>query len=489
MKLNQRKNELSVNLIIIIFEIITIVCCILPMNLSNIWTGKVDYTVGWRQLTEYDDLAQSILHGHVNIDSDILDPKLETLENPYDWQQRDAAGITLCWDRAYYNGHLYMYYGVIPVLLLFLPYRFLTGNALPCFRATQIFTIFIILGIFALLKKFWKNYFQNVGLSVYLALCASTSAISLWYIISAPGIYCLAIASGICMELWSLNFFIKAVYIEDDYKKQIRFAFLGSVFGALTIGCRPPVALASLLIIPMLVVFIKDHSFSKKLLRDLIIAALPYLIICVLLGLYNYVRFDSPFEFGQSYQLTSADQRNLEGFFASFDAKNFLSQFINILFAPMQRTPVTFSNGMTINYLGFSGIFFEFPVLFLTLLIFVRPINNYLKENKIYSLLITLFFVPIIIIITIILNSPFATERYKCDFLFLIAINTVVLIMCALHLIKSEKLRKTLSIIFILISIFSIIKCILLFLVPNDFNWTFNNPDNLYKILHLFNIK
>ncbi len=441
MKLNQRKNELSVNLIIIIFEIITIVCCILPMNLSNIWTGKVDYTVGWRQLTEYDDLAQSILHGHVNIDSDILDPKLETLENPYDWQQRDAAGITLCWDRAYYNGHLYMYYGVIPVLLLFLPYRFLTGNALPCFRATQIFTIFIILGIIALLKKFWKNYFQNVGLSVYLALCASTSAISLWYIISAPGIYCLAIASGICMELWSLNFFIK------------------------------------------------DHSFSKKLLRDLIIAALPYLIICVLLGLYNYVRFDSPFEFGQSYQLTSADQRNLEGFFASFDAKNFLSQFINILFAPMQRTPVTFSNGMTINYLGFSGIFFEFPVLFLTLLIFVRPINNYLKENKIYSLLITLFFVPIIIIITIILNSPFATERYKCDFLFLIAINTVVLIMCALHLIKSEKLRKTLSIIFILISIFSIIKCILLFLVPNDFNWTFNNPDNLYKILHLFNIK
>ena len=441
MKLNQRKNELSVNLIIIIFEIITIVCCILPMNLSNIWTGKVDYTVGWRQLTEYDDLAQSILHGHVNIDSDILDPKLETLENPYDWQQRDAAGITLCWDRAYYNGHLYMYYGVIPVLLLFLPYRFLTGNALPCFRATQIFTIFIILGIIALLKKFWKNYFQNVGLSVYLALCASTSAISLWYIISAPGIYCLAIASGICMELWSLNFFIK------------------------------------------------DHSFSKKLLRDLIIAALPYLIICVLLGLYNYVRFDSPFEFGQSYQLTSADQRNLEGFFASFDAKNFLSQFINILFAPMQRTPVTFSNGMTINYLGFSGICFEFPVLFLTLLIFVRPINNYLKENKIYSLLITLFFVPIIIIITIILNSPFATERYKCDFLFLIAINTVVLIMCALHLIKSEKVRKTLSIIFILISIFSIIKCILLFLVPNDFNWTFNNPDNLYKILHLFNIK
>lgn len=125
----------------------------------------------------------------------------------------------------------------------------------------------------------------------------------------------------------------------------------------------------------------------------------------------------------------------------------------------------------------------------MTLLIFVRPINNYLKENKIYSLLITLFFVPIIIIITIILNSPFATERYKCDFLFLIAINTVVLIMCALHLIKSEKLRKTLSIIFILISIFSIIKCILLFLVPNDFNWTFNNPDNLYKILHLFNIK
>lgn len=486
MKLKKRERFFSENLIIIFFEIITIVCCILPMNLSDIWTGKVDYSIGWRQLTEYDDLAQSILNGHVDIDSDVLDKKLETLENPYDWQQRDAVGAKLCWDRAYYNGHLYMYFGIVPVFLLFLPYRIITGNALPCYRATQIFTIFIVCGIFALLKKLWKKYFQNVNISVYLACCISTSAISLWYIVSAPGIYCMAIASGICMELWSLNFFVKAVFIENDYRKQIRFAFIGSVFGALTIGCRPPVALANLLIIPMLILFIREHSFTKKIFKDLIIAAIPYIIVCALLGFYNYIRFDSPFEFGQSYQLTSADQRHLDGFFASFDAKNFLSQFINILFAPMKTQQVTFSNGMTISYLGFSGVFFEFPVLILSLLIFIKPVNKYLKENKILGFVYTLFFLPFIIITAIIMNSPFVTERYKCDFIFLIAINTALLIMCLIHLIKSEKLRKIFSALILIISIFTILKSVLLFLVPNDFNWTFNNADNLYKVLHFF---
>ena len=35
--------------------------------------------------------------------------------------------------------------------------------------------------------------------------------------------------------------------------------------------------------------------------------------------LYNYVRFDSPFEFGQSYQLTITDQSNYGNFFSQFD--------------------------------------------------------------------------------------------------------------------------------------------------------------------------
>ena len=43
---------------------------------------------------------------------------------------RKEAGVSVHWDHAYYNGHYYMYFGVVPVLLLFLPFRLLTGQAL-----------------------------------------------------------------------------------------------------------------------------------------------------------------------------------------------------------------------------------------------------------------------------------------------------------------------------------------------------------------------
>ena len=56
-----------------------------------------------------------------------------------------------------------------------------------------------------------------------------------------------------------------------------------------------------------------------RLLKKLLYAASPYLVIGILLMLYNYLRFDSPFEFGQSYQLTITDQSKYGNFFAQFD--------------------------------------------------------------------------------------------------------------------------------------------------------------------------
>ena len=58
---------------------------------------------------------------------------------------------------------------------------------------------------------------------------------------------------------------MRAVWVEEDEKKSIRLAFFGSLFGALAFGCRPPVALANLFVIPMLVVYLKKHKFTKKL--------------------------------------------------------------------------------------------------------------------------------------------------------------------------------------------------------------------------------
>ena len=53
------------------------------------------------------------------------------MKNPYDTIALQAAGIGYRADYAYHNGKYYVYFGIVPVLLLYLPYYLLTGGALP----------------------------------------------------------------------------------------------------------------------------------------------------------------------------------------------------------------------------------------------------------------------------------------------------------------------------------------------------------------------
>lgn len=74
---------------------------------------------------------------------------------------------------------------------------------------------------------------------MYLMLASAFSIMSVWYSVDAPALYCTAITGALCMEIWSLFFFMRAVWVEQEEKKSIRLAFFGSLFGALAFGCRP----------------------------------------------------------------------------------------------------------------------------------------------------------------------------------------------------------------------------------------------------------
>ena len=110
------------------------------------------------------------------------------------------------------------------------------------------------------------------------------------------------------MEIWSLYFFFRAVYAEQKENRQILLAGIGALFGALAFGCRPPIALVNIIVVPLLYVFLRQRKFSARLLGKLALAAMPYFVIGAALMYYNYIRFGNPFEFGQTYQLTVADQ-------------------------------------------------------------------------------------------------------------------------------------------------------------------------------------
>ena len=425
-------------------------------------------------MLQYEELSEAMANGHLYVDNNDIDPKLLAMENPYDRNERERLDVSYLWDHAFYNGHYYVYFGVVPEIMFFLPFRLITGQTLPAYHVTQIYSVLVILGFFLLFYEIRKKYFEKLPFIVYLFLSATFSVISIWYAMDAPAMYCTAITAGISMELFSLFFFFRAVYVETEYKKQIRLAFFGALFGALTIGCRPTIALANLVVLPMLFTFLKKHKVNKQLIRDLFFDVIPYIVTIVLIGIYNYVRFDSPFEFGQSYQLTLGDQSNYNSGGFGVAAELILPSLFKVFFEPLT---IGFPNNTP--SLNFAGIFFEFPILFFSFFLFFPQVSKKYKEMGIRNVIIMLFILPIIIAFAMVKWSPVILERYKLDLYYLTSISSFFAIGTIFSFIKNKKGKTAFLIFMILFCLYNLLMALLLFLNPHDLNWTAEDPERL----------
>ena len=399
----------------VLIAAVTIALCVLPMSLFPLWNSE---NPGHRN--QYELMAEAFLDGRLDFaygDEDAL----ADLENPYDPEERKEAGVKYHWDHAYYNGKYYMYFGVVPVLLVFLPYRVLTGTSLTTYHATQFFVTLTVIGIFVLFHLLSKLFFKKLSYGVYIGLSVAFSVMSVWYASAEPALYCTAITAALALETWSLYFFVRSVWGEQRENRQILFAGIGALLGALVFGCRPPIALANILVLPMLYVFIRQRKFTAKLLGKLVLAALPYAVVAIALMLYNHARFDDPFEFGQAYQLTVADQSNYK---FTLDSDTVLNIFNN--------TAENFFGlaGMTsaFPYLRHGGVFFNFPILFLMLAAFKTSVRKELRQTNLRPLVIGLIVAMLLITALDIMWTPYLLERYRMDIYFLAGIACFILV-------------------------------------------------------------
>lgn len=461
--LNQKNN-----LVIALCLFLTILLCVLPMGLSPTWNGQIP-----SHHNQYELMADAILDGKLYIDYEI-DEKLLEMENPYDPDARKELNVNYHFDHAFYNGRYYMYFGVAPVFLTFIPYKLITGMSLNTYHATQIYVGAFIVGIFALFYLIRKVTKSNISLKLYILSSIVFSVASVWYCVGAPALYCTAISSGLGMAIWSIYFFMKAVYDEPLENKSILYAFFGSLFGALTFACRPPIGLINIVVIPLLIKYLKERKITKNLLLKLFLAALPYFIIGALLMIYNYVRFDNPLEFGQTYQLTIADQHNYGNFFTNFDLKKTISN-LKYYFFKLPRHSNIFP------FINYSGIFFNYIILLIpyAVLIFIEFRKN-LKDKKMYSLYLVLLILPLIIMIVEAIYSPVPLERYRTDVYYLMFISLYMAILT----IKDLSNQKFINIYLIILILITFIKTILLFLVPCDGNLTSYYSDEFQIFLN-----
>lgn len=448
-------------IVIIIACVLLILLCILPMDIAPFWNGQIPL-----HRNQYELLADSILNGHIYIDYEV-DPKLLTMDNPYSWKDRINNEVIYHWDHAFYNGHYYMYFGVVPVFLLFIPFKLITGRTLVTYHATQFFVMMSIIAFFLLFYLIAKKYFSKLPLCVYLMVTSAVCLITLGYCVQAPALYCTAISGAICCMLWSILFYFYAVMYAKKTMWQMIFAVLGALAGALAFGCRPPVALGNLIAIPLAIQYAKDNK-GKQLVRKFIVVAIPYIVIGALLMLYNYLRFENPFEFGQAYQLTSSDQTVYTNVSERIDIAALLSGIIYNFF---DTEPIS----KVFPYIKYGGFLITYPIMWLMTLYFAQDkVREAFKRDKIKLLVWFVALVPIIITLFDTYWAPGLCERYRLDSYYILGILAFFAI--GYRFKSIEKKDTTVSVVCVF-SVISMLFTFLLFMQPCDANFAEYFPE------------
>ena len=248
--------------------------------------------------------------------------KLNGLDNVYEPAQRE--GISYRWDRAFYKGKYYCYFGIVPVIFIYLPVYLLTGNLIN----TKILALLLVIATMIMMTKLvmtivgkWKKSVNTWVLIVTTIGFINSSF--LIYSINGSRFYEVASVSALLCTLIGMDFLLNT-FTKKGVKK--KYLMTGALFMALAVGCRPNYILTSFVVAPLvlnglaknggykkvenikktLVCYVKG-VFSKQNIKEIVCFALPYIIIGVGLMYYNYARFGSVTEFGAKYQLTVYD--------------------------------------------------------------------------------------------------------------------------------------------------------------------------------------
>lgn len=412
----------------------------------------------------YQYLTESFLSGHLNL---LVSPSPELLQlaDPYDPSQNSHLRLH---DASLYKGKYYLYFGPLPVVVFYLPFKLLTGFYPSGGLASFFFLSLGFIVSFLLLIKIKERYFPRVS-ELQLVLMASLLGFTNGapFLMSRPITYEVAIAAAYCFMSFALFFLYK---IFQQYKTKDIVLF--SLCLSLCVAARPHFVLVCFFILPALLIYLCRHTTKNRLTLT---AALfiPAASVGVLLALYNYLRFGSIFDFGHIWQLSCNNIKALHLELATLGKipRNLAYSFYFYFLQP-------FTAGLTFPYFGLlwhkcwyyidndyyleavAGVLTTTPFILLILAL-PKLLKVYFKENKteilpLLRFLLFTFFIPLIIVVFLLL-LPFAVQRYQVDFIpywIMLAIITLWLYEDYAGHSKWFKLVKVLFIISAIISIY-----------------------------------
>nr|WP_240541373.1 hypothetical protein [Bifidobacterium santillanense] len=286
------------------------------------------YTYDFEQ---YGRLADSLLEGHAWLDLDVP-RELASAANPYDVTTRErllADGVTpIYWDHALYGGHWYTYFGVLPAVAVFVPYRLVTGRMLPSGAAMHLLMFLALLCTWLLVVRLVKRLAPRASVAAALiAMAFVPLAANYGYLFYRTNFYSVPFAASLALTTLGLWLWVGAQTAKRPLNPADRWQVgsapalslprlaLGALCIAANFGCRPTFCLAALLGFPLFWPQIRALAAGlaagqvpwRKALRAPGVVVAAALVPLVPLMAYNHARFGSPFDFGTAYQMTVTD--------------------------------------------------------------------------------------------------------------------------------------------------------------------------------------
>lgn len=265
---------------------------------------------------QYQELAHSLAEGRTWVG--VADERLLAVENPYDTINLQANQIPYLADYAYHDGKYYVYFGIVPELMLYLPWYLVTGQDMPNYYAVWFYFSGFIAASALLVYELMKRYFPKAPFFMYfVGTFMLTGSYSGFYLLIRPDLYHVPIAASLMFTTGGLG-----LYLAGLNRSRGRFLCFGagSLCMALNAGCRPQFLL---FLFPALLFVGTELWREKKKLGEIkplkslfltkagicqcLVLALPYFAAALGIMYYNAVRFGSPFDFGATYSMTSND--------------------------------------------------------------------------------------------------------------------------------------------------------------------------------------
>lgn len=394
-------------------------------------------------------LVDSLIQGKTELGIEPSE-QLMNMENPYDYTARKEENVSYLYDYAYYDGNYYVYFSPLPALILFIPFKILTGYYFPiglaCIIYAAIGAIFTILLTKEVIKKFFPNVtFRWIFLSCLFMLFSSfllfnTAMSRVYEMVSIMGYMLIMAGMYFALKTWEKG--------TTNYK----YLLLTCIFLALAVWERPTLVLVSLLLVPTLLkkfITVCKQCCKKEIITFILVVAIPYIIVASLAMIYNYIRFDNVLEFGVRYQLTSNDMGNL-GYHLSMIPMGIW----HYLFNPFQILwdfPYIYRINSTPLYNGFYGNGCKgigiFSLNILMYILFLLPMFKKIIKQRSKTLWNTMLTTIIIAIIMVSLTTVMAGGcygRYSIDFAWMFIITSILVLLCIFEEIKQNEIAKKL---------------------------------------------